>query len=239
VALGDPGWQVTDLSTSPGLVDLTYARRAEELEIAIYPASLYAGYYADRSELADRQSIQVLGQDATMWTYSAHDHTAIRTAQDGHFVEVRGTGMDVDAFRALLADLVQTDQAGLAGSMPGSVTTPGDRDRVGRRLLQGVDLPPGFTDANVTLTAFNDAYQTAAQVAGQVGCAWLDAFDSGSAADRQAAVAALDGSRRWPLLVDIADQGGYAQVFWGTADRLDALSRDPGASAAGLRQGIC
>jgi hypothetical protein len=38
------------------------------------------------------------------------------------------------------------------------------------------DLPPGFTAADVSLAGFNDLYQSAAQVAGSVGCAWMHAW---------------------------------------------------------------
>jgi hypothetical protein len=90
--------------------------------------------------------------------------------------------------------------------MPGDVVTPYYRTVAIHQLLRGVETPPGFTAADVTLTGFNDAYQSAAGVAGSVGCAWVDVWDGGSEADRQAAIDAMDGSGSWPLLQRIAHQ---------------------------------
>jgi hypothetical protein len=238
VTLSHPGWNVGSVSDSYGVREVQFTHESEEIEVDEYPASQYDSYVADRSELDGRRAIQVLGQDGTMWTYTADDHTVIRSVQDGHFVEIRGSGMNETEFRALLDDLVLTDQAGFAQSMPDQVVTPENRDRAIARLLQGVDVPPGFTAADVRLSGFNDAYQASAHVAGSVGCAWIDLYDGGSASQEAAAITAFDGSRHWPLLVDIADLGGYSSVFWSMADRLRALS-DTGGSAASLKQGLC
>ena len=205
-----PGWKVGNVSDSYGVREMQFTHDSQELEVDQYAASQYDGYYADRNVLDDRQPIQVLGQPGTMWTYAADDHTVIRSVQGSHFVEIRGTGMSKAEFRGLLDSLALTDEAGFAQAMPDQAVTPENRDRAIARLLRGVDVPPGFTAADVRLAGFNDAYQASARVAGSVGCAWIDVFDGGSASQRQAAVDAFAASRHWPLLVDIADQGDYS-----------------------------
>ena len=158
VTLGGPGWRVGYVSDSDGVSDVQFDHGAQQVEAVEYPASEYDSYVADRSELDGRQTVQVLGREGTMWTYAADDHTVIRSVQDGHFVEIRGTGMSESEFRAMLGDLALTDEAGFAQTMPDQAVTPQNRVRAVARLLQGVDVPPGFTADDVRLSGFNDAY---------------------------------------------------------------------------------
>jgi hypothetical protein len=223
-------------------MDLFYEKDGMTLDLTTYPAGEHASYVADRSgDLGDPQHLTLLGQAADVWSYAVDDHEAIGTPDATGFVGVRGSGMTVDGFRALLADLVQTDAAGFAQSMPDGVITPYNRDRAVHHLLRGVELPPGFSASDVGLHGFNDGYQSAAAVAGSVGCAWIDVWAGGSAADRRAAIEAFEGSRGWPLLRAIADQGGYSSGFWRTAEELRAGHDDKGRPlhVASLKAGIC
>jgi len=242
VALDEAGWAVTSVSEGDEGIDLFYEKDGMELDLTTYPAGEHASYVADRSgELGEPQHLTLLGQSAALWSYAADEHEVIRTADGSGFLGVRGSGMSAADFRSLLADLVQTDAAGFAGSMPDGVVTPYNRDRAVAHLLRGVETPPGFSTDDVSLRGFNDGYQSAARVAGSVGCAWIDVWADGSAADRQAAVDAFEGSRSWPLLRAIADQGGYSSAFWGTADALRAGHDDKGRplDVTSLKAGIC
>jgi hypothetical protein len=242
VALNQPGWEVTSLFDDPSGFDLFYGQGAAELDITTYPASQYSSYVDDReADLGSPVPLTVLGRAAGLWTYAADDHEILRAAEGDWFIGIRATGMSEDAFRAALSDMVQTDAAGFARSLPSGVVTPDNRERAIRHLLRGVDTPPGFTPADVKLSGFNDAYQSAAQVAGSVGCAWIDVWDGGSPADRQAALDAFEGSRSWPLLREIADQGGYSSGFWSIADQLRRRHDDKGRplDAGALRSAVC
>jgi hypothetical protein len=242
VALNQRGWAVTGLFQDSVGSDLLYQRGDAQLDLTTYPASEYDSYVADRMGDAGAAAHRtLLGQDAQEWAYDADDHTAIRAPEGGVFLEAAGSGMSADAFHAALARLVQTDEAGFARSMPAGVVTPYNHDRAVHHLLRGVETPPGFTADQVALEGFNDGYQSAAQVAGSVGCAWLDVYADGSATDRQAAIDAFDGSRQWPLLTSIAHQGGYSSVFWSVADRLRSGQDDKGGplDLASLKQGLC
>jgi hypothetical protein len=242
VALDQDGWVMTGLFQDASGSDLLYEQGDEQLELTTYPASEYASYVADRSaDTGSAGQLTLLGQAAHEWTYAEDDHTVIRSPQGDVFLEVRGTGMSADTFAAALDDLVQTDEAGFAESLPDGVVTPYNHDEAIRHLLRGVDTPPGFTAADVSVTGFNDAYQSAAQVAGSVGCAWINVWEDGNAADRQAVIDAFDGSRSWPLLQAIADEGGYSSGFWAIADELRDNHDDKGnpLDADALTSAIC
>jgi hypothetical protein len=229
VALDQPGWQVASVFEDPHGLDLVYQQGDAVLDLTTYPAAEYQSDVDDRdADAGGSQNLTLLGRPAQLWAYAADDHAVIRSAEGDRFLEVRGSGMSDGEFQVALADLVQTDARGFAGSLPSDVVTPYHHDEAIRHLLQGVDTPPGFTAGDVRLHGFNDAYQSSAQVAGSVGCAWLHVWDGGSAADRDAVIAAFDSSRTWPLLVAIRDQGGYAQGFWTVADQLRAGHSDKG-----------
>lgn len=242
VALGRAGWFVTSVYDGAGGSDLVYRRGGAMLELTTYPAGEYASYVADRhGDAGVSKDLTLMGQPARLWTYGSDDHTVIRAVEGDRFLEVRGTCLTEQAFRTALADLVQTDEAGYAASLPDGVVTPYNRDTAVHHLLEGVATPPGFTGADVRIQGFNDGYQSAAQVAGSVGCAWLDVWRTGSAADRHDVVSAFEGSRHWPLLVDIRHQGAYSQVFWSVAGRLRAGSDDKGGhlDIDTLQAGLC
>lgn len=234
VALGAPGWDLTFLYSGGGETDIAYEKGEQSLEMVQYPADAYDSYLEDRRHVSDPVATDLLGKPSSTFTYSANDHATMRPAENGSFLEVRGSGMDLAAYHALLDRIVQTDERGLAASVPADVVTPFNRHEAVTHLLQGVDAPDGFTAADVEITGFNDAYQSAATVAGSVGCAWLDVYADGGPAARQRALAALDDSSDWPLLQGMADRGDYPEVFWGLADQLRA-----GQPVASIRREIC
>ncbi|GAA2154102.1 hypothetical protein GCM10009844_39440 [Nocardioides koreensis] len=234
VALDAPGWSLTFLYSGEGETDIAYSRGEQSLEMVQYPADAYDSYLEDRLHVSDPVATELLGKPSSTFTYSPDDHATMRPAQNGSFLEVRGSGMDLAAYHELLGRIVQTDERGLAASVPAGVVTPFNKDEAVTHLLQDVDVPDGFTAADVEVTGFNDAYQSAARVAGSVGCAWLDVYADGGPAARQRALAAFDASRDWPLLKDTVRRGDYAEVFWGVADQLRA-----GQPVASVRRGIC
>ena len=234
VALDSAGWTLETVYESKYETTIAYSKGRQSLEMVQYPADSYDSYYEDRMHVSEPTPTQLLGERSSTFTYSADDHATIRPAENGTFLEVRGSGMDLAGYRTLLDALVQTDAKGMAASLPEDVVTPFNRDEAVAHLLEGTEVPDGFTAADVEIEGFNDAYQSAARVAGSVGCAWLDVYAGGGAAARQQALEALDGSRSWPLLKATVDQGGYAEVFWGVADQLRS-----GTPVEAVRPGIC
>ncbi|MBB6629235.1 hypothetical protein H5V45_18050 [Nocardioides sp. KIGAM211] len=229
VALDAPGWTVEYVAED----GVTFAHDGQTLEIVSYPADAHASYYEDREHVSDPVPQELLGLASSTFTYSGDDHATIRPAEGDRFLEVRGSGMGLAAYRRLLGQLVQTDARGFADAVPPAIVTPYDKDEAIADLLRGVDVPDGFSAADVRLDGFHDRYQAAVAVAGAVGCAWLDVYAGGGAAGRQQALAALDGSGGWPLADDLAS-GMYGSVLRDTADQLRS-----GASTQDLRGGLC
>jgi hypothetical protein len=54
---------------------------------------------------------------------------------------------------------------------------------------------------------------------------WAEAMRSGDQAALQRSVEALQTSRDWPMLHEIADQGGYSSAVWELADRAKQRDR--------------
>jgi len=138
VALNQPGWEVTSLSDGHWGFDLFYRQGDAELDLTTYPASQYSTYADDRAgDLGTAVPLRVLGRPAGLWTYSPDDHEILRTAEGDWFLGVRATGMSEGAFRAALSDMVQTDAAGFARSLPSAIVTPDNREQAIRHLLRG------------------------------------------------------------------------------------------------------
>lgn len=234
VVLGAAGWEVTTVGESDGLLSVQFAKGDLALELNEYPADLYQERLDDRLDVSAPRRGILLGMPSTTVAYSARDHATIRPTEDGTFVEVRGAGMGLAAYEQLLDELESTDAEVFARTVPRGAVTPDSRDRDVAHLLEGVSVPAGFDANAIGLDGFHDAYNAATTVAGAVGCAWLETYDAGDATARQEALAALDGSRAWPLLVEQEAVGDYPEVFWAMADELRA-----GETGAEVRSGVC
>lgn len=229
-ALTAPGWTLGDVYEGDGYYEMSWVKGEAELEADSYTADQYDSYFHDRDDSMPGHPGSLLGRPTTTWEYSKDDHATMRTPEAGTFVEFRGSGMSLADFRDLLGSLVQTDADGLAASLGSDAVTPAEAPGKVRELLHGVPVPEGFTADSVRLTGFNSAYQASAQVAGAVGCAWLEAYSQG---DRKAALAAFNDSPRWDLFEPMIGRGDYPQVFWAVADQLRS-----GESPAALGDGI-
>ncbi len=234
-----PGWRLTDAYGDGSSLDLSFAGPGgQSLNVTAYPASAHSDYVADRADddtIGDRGSLGVLGRPARIFDYSTNDHEALRQPEGQRFLGFRGSGLSEQEFAEALAGLVQTDAAGFAAYAPGEVRGPVEVEEDMPELLRGVDLPPGFDTATIRLTGFNDDYQTRAQIAGAIGCAWLGYADRGPRA-RELAIAAFDASRHWQLFDGMAEEGDYPEVFWSTAD---SLRDEPETPASEWSPGLC
>ncbi|NPC97007.1 hypothetical protein [Nocardioides sp. zg-DK7169] len=247
VVLDAPGWMLETASVEASSAELTYRRGADqEVSVMWSEEDSYEDYLVDREHITDPPSpgepIVVLGRDARMWAYGPTDHTMMREPQRGHWAEVRGTGMDRAGYEALLARLRLVDQAGLESTFSGGFVASGAHSEAITEILHGIgsvadpvlpaDVAPGSIASDQS-----DPYHLGADVAGAVACAWLDELRAAHRAgdeDRAAAAAtALATSRRWPVLREMADDGGYADVLWGYADQVAA-----GTVPRGYRQGL-
>jgi hypothetical protein len=182
-----------------------------------------AEWYRDRAASAVRTTTApVLGTTARVYQYEGgtpghRDITAL-FRYDGRVLEFRAGAADIGAFKVLLASLARVDTDTWLSAMPASVVKTRDRASTVRRMLQGVAVPPGFEAARIkgeNLT--KDRYQLGAAVTGTVACEWFarwaDARADGDPAKEREAIAAMQTAKEWPVLRQMASQGGYPDVL--------------------------
>ncbi len=241
--LDAPGWDVDHVYLSDTNGEIGYVRDGQRLDITWYAAGLRAGYVEDRErinhpEVERGEKRTVLGRGGLLWAYSPQDHTVILESHTGSFIEVRGSGMDKAGFLALLEQLRPVDDAGLEASLPDRFVTGDERAAAVREILaaMGTETPPGYDGSPLTSDE-PDRYHLGADIAGGMACVWLDEFaaakQSGDAARIDAAVAALQESKEWPILHEMNARGDYPEVVWEYADEAAA-----GRVPEGYRQGL-
>ena len=238
--LDAPGWQVVNVEAGQ-TGSVAYQRGKASVEITWAPAASYAGYVTDREHIveppAPGEPVEVLGAAGQLWAYSATDHTVIREVRRGHWMEIRGSGMNRAAYEGLLTSLRLVDLAGFEDALPPEFVRGSQRPDSIEAMLQdifdaaGATLPEGVKASSVRSDE-QDPYHLGADVAGAVACAWLDEFAAASAAGDTAradeAARVLSTSRDWPVLQEMAQQGGYSDVVWHYADTVAAGDQPEG-----------
>lgn len=241
--LTTPGWTVDNVNESKYGGEIGYSNGDKSLQITWYPADQYDSYVTDRQHISDPvavdpgEAVEVLGSSARLWAYTSHDHAVILPPGDTWFLEVRGDGMDKQAFLEILGDLRSVDRAGLEAALPERFVTTQERSAAIAEILDAIGtLPPGLTAGEVKSTE-PDLYHLGADVAGTVACGWIAEFASaknaGSEPRMAAANHALQGSRDWPILLEMNDRGDFPEVVWEYADEVAA-----GRVPEGYRQGL-
>jgi hypothetical protein len=102
-------------------------------------------------------------------------------------------------------------------------------------MLDPLPLPDGF-EPSIESGEFQ-RYDLGTDVATAVTCEWVgrfvDAKRSGDDAAAEEAQEALATARDWPILQELAIQGGFPDVVWEIAADVEA-----GRFPAGYRQGL-
>jgi hypothetical protein len=236
------GWTVEHVSESEYGGEISYVNGDKSLQVVWYPADQYQSYVTDRQhinhpEVDPGEAVDVLGAASRMWAYTSHDHTVILPPGDTFFLEVRADGMDKQAFVAILGDLQHVDRAGLEAALPSRFVTKAERSAAIAEILDEIgELPPGLKASDVTSTE-PDRYHLGADVSGAVACGWIAEFgrakDAGNESRMTAAMDALQGSKQWPILLEMDERGDYPDVVWDYADAVAA-----GSVPEGYRQGL-
>jgi hypothetical protein len=237
------GWEADHVSLSENEGEVSYTRGDQSLDVHWRPAKFYADYVEDRQhidhpEKNEGERVALLGRDARLWAYGPRDHTVISEVQGDYFLEVRGSGMAKPDFLGLLEQLRVVDEAGFESSLPDEFVVGEERAAEVREILaaMGTELPPGYDGAPLTSNE-PDPYHLGADLAGGMACAWLDEFAtakrSGDEARMEAAVAALQESKAWPILREMDERGDYPEVVWDYADQ----AKD-GRVPEGYREGL-
>lgn len=240
VLLPVEGWVPTYVSDAYGAREVQYEKGRERLSITLSAARHRQSYVEDRSgidypEIDPGTPVSLLGEEALLWPYSPLDHTTIGAVDGKVYPEVRGSGMDRDAYLALLDALVWVDAATFQASLPGDrFVSDATRDLVVAKMMGDMAVPAGFDQVR---TAELDRYQLGARVSGAVACAWLDQYaaarGAGDAAAAREAEQALAGSRDWAVLHEMDARGDYPEVLWEYADAVSA-GRVPEGYDSGL-----
>lgn len=237
------GWRLDSSYEDPDgrTGELGYSRGAATLKIDWYPASGYADRYANRRLLTDPPSdgtpVEVLGLPSHLWAYSADDHTVLRPVQHGHFLEIRGSGMDERSYVRVLHRLLLVDADGLEAALPDGFVSRGERSSQVASMLDGIarfarPLLPASVGRDGITTVQSDPVQVGSDVATQVACAWIaqyaDARRRGDRAGAAEAVEVMRTSREWPVLRGMKDQSDVPEWVWVQADEMAAGRVPPG-----------
>jgi hypothetical protein len=239
VLVDAPGWKITyvyGFGTAEG--EMTFRNGDQELEVHWRSAENYDDYLQDRAHVSSGTPVELLGKASTMFTYVEGDYATIRPVEGDSFLEVRGGVGDRSAYLAVLAQLVLTDvDTWLAAMPPEVVVMPSERAETIQEMLEGIRTPPGFDIGAIPADELGDRYHFGARVTGTVTCAWVERWQqstrAGNEAEAAEAVAALQSSKDWPILLDMNDQGDYPEVLWEIADKVSA-----GHFPVGYKQGL-
>jgi hypothetical protein len=143
----------------------------------------------------------------------------------GRELTFRATAPNMAMFRVELRALDAVDTATWLRAMPPSVVKTADSGETIRLMLKGIPLPPGFDAAKIRGGRLvHDRYQLGAAVTGTVACMWIADWNrarvAGDTAMIRRAIAAMATAPRWPILREMARQGGWSQILIGFAHAM-------------------
>lgn len=227
--LAIPGWRVDGLV---GGVE-SYMRfvhgdgpKPEDAELSWTPTSVasLASRVSQVSKELNAQplaSVPVFGTTATVIPYheGSPDDLGLFAfwQEDGYVLNYEARG-SMEDFEAQLASLQKVDTETWLAAMPADVVQPDEYEPTVARMLEGVTLPPGFSDADVVAGSIpTDRYQLGASVAGSVSCTWFanwaEARRGGDEDGVRAAVAAMATAEDWPVIRQMSNEGAYGQIL--------------------------
>jgi hypothetical protein len=136
----------------------------------------------------------------------------------GRILSFRATVTSMAMFRAELRALTAVDTVTWLRAMPPSVVKAADSGEAIRVMLKGIPLPPGFDAARIRgVRLLHDRYQLGAAVTGTVACMWIADWNraraAGDTATATRAIAAMATAPRWPVLHQMAREGGWPEVL--------------------------
>ena len=229
--LQTPGWTITrhDEAAESGAThfETRYQSGYRHLDLHQRPH----GYNDEFMQTSSNFS--VLGHDGVLFRGSV-EYRAFWRDDDRDF-ELRGCCFEEAEFRRLLASLQLVDEATWDRALPESVVRPANRERVMAEVLTGVPLPLGHdavTNGNSVM--LKDRYQFAAGVIKSVLCGWMEQWSAarraGDAVREKEALDALQSSSAWPVMIEMAANGGFPMVVRSSIGHLtDEASGDAAA----------
>lgn len=176
----------------------------------------------DRANSAEvTTTAPVLGTTAQVFQYEGgspgdRDITSL-WIEGGRVLEFRSSVPDMATFRRRLASLKKVDTTTWLDAMPASVVRSADQPKAIREILSGIDLPPGFTAADVPDEGLTtDRYQLGALVVSSVACTWFARWATarleGHSPEVEESVDAMAKAKSWPIIREMSGEGAYPQV---------------------------
>jgi len=140
-------------------------------------------------------------------------------SEDGYVLELKAAVPDREAFEERLDWLTRVDSQTWLDAMPAKVVKAADHDAAVREMLRGIPVPEGFRPSQIPDEGLTtDRYQVGASITGIVSCLWFrqwgEARRTGDSAAEAEAEKAMATSRHWPILREMARDGGYSPLVW-------------------------
>jgi hypothetical protein len=139
--------------------------------------------------------------------------------EDGYTLQLRAWVSDLSAFEERLGWLSRVDSETWLDAMPAKVVKAADHDAAVREMLEGIPVPKGFKPSQIPDEGLTtNRYQVGASVTGTVSCLWFrqwgEARRSGDRTAAAEAERAMATSKSWPILHEMAKDGGYPETIW-------------------------
>jgi hypothetical protein len=139
--------------------------------------------------------------------------------EDGYTLELRAWVSSLSAFEERLGWLSRVDSQTWLDAMPATVVKAADHDAAVREMLKGIPVPRTFTASRIPDEGLTtNRYQVGAAVTGTVSCLWFrqwgEARRSGDRAAAAEAEKAMATAKHWPILHEMAKDGGYPLTVW-------------------------
>ncbi len=139
-------------------------------------------------------------------------------SEGGYVLEMKAAVPDLGAFEERLDWLTKVDSQTWLEAMPAQVVKAADHDATVRGMLKGIPLPATFKPSRIPDEGLTtNRYQVAGAVTGIVSCLWFrqwgEARRSGDKAAEAEAEKAMATSKRWPILREMAKDGGHPLIW--------------------------
>jgi hypothetical protein len=139
--------------------------------------------------------------------------------EGGYTLQLRAWVSNLAGFEERLGWLSRVDSETWLDAMPAEVVKAANHDAAVREMLKGIPVPKGFKPSQIPDEGLTtNRYQVGAAVTGIVSCQWFRQWgEARSTGDRAAAAEAeraMATSRDWPILREMAKDGGYTGTIW-------------------------
>ncbi len=139
--------------------------------------------------------------------------------EGGYTLQLRAWVSDLAGFEERLGWLSRVDSQTWLDAMPAKVVKAADHDAAVREMLKGIPVPNSFKPSRIPDEGLTtNRYQVGASVTGVVSCLWFrqwgEARRNGDGKAEAEAEKAMATAKSWPILREMAKEGGYPPTVW-------------------------